>query len=169
MTDPIDNKILRLEQTLNQIKVHFEMFISGRERIPPMKKIDDFELSLNRLALEANKRTASRFRLTNLRSKFTSLKSLWMRQLDRKEMGRSVNSARPTSTKSPTKDTKPSLHQEYNSALKELGDSRRISEEQLSATLKTQREKLASKYPGKEFDFKVSIRDGKVRLKALPK
>ena len=88
MTDSVDKKIQQLEATLNQVKVHFEMFVSGRERIPPMKKIETFEASLNRLALEANKRTASRFRLNNLRSKFTSLKSLWMRQLERKEMGR---------------------------------------------------------------------------------
>ena len=39
------------------------MFVSGRERVPPMKRIEDFESSLNQLAFEANKRTASRFDL----------------------------------------------------------------------------------------------------------
>ena len=92
-----------------------------------------------------------------------------MRQLERKEMGRPLSNRRhpPANIKETT--PKPSLHQQYNEALKDLGDSRRISEEQLSATLTKQREKLATKYPGKEFDFEISIRDGKVRLKALPK
>ena len=48
MTDSVDKKIQQLEATLNQVKVHFEMFVSGRERIPPMKKIETFEASLNR-------------------------------------------------------------------------------------------------------------------------
>ena len=109
MTDSVDKKIQQLEATLNQVKVHFEMFVSGRERIPPMKKIETFEASLNRLALEANKRTASRFRLNNLRSKFTSLKSLWMRQLER--VGRPLNNRRQTPAWSPGK-SKPSLHHE---------------------------------------------------------
>ena len=50
MTDSVDKKIQQLEATLNQVKVHFEMFVSGRERIPP-EKIETFEASLNRLAL----------------------------------------------------------------------------------------------------------------------
>ena len=32
MTDSVDKKIQQLEATLNQVKVHFEMFVSGRER-----------------------------------------------------------------------------------------------------------------------------------------
>ena len=92
-----------------------------------------------------------------------------MRQLERKEMGRPLNNRRQTPANGLVESSKPSLHHEYNKALKDLGDSRRITEEQLSATLAKQRAKLATKYPGKEFDFEISIRDGKVRLKALPK
>ena len=170
MSDPVDQKISQLELRLNQVKVHFEMFISGRERLPPLKKIDDFERDLNRLALEANKRTASKFRLSNLRSKFTSLKSLWMRQLERKEMGRPIGNrkAKPESKRT-SPAPKAGLHEAYNQALKELGDSRQISKEQLDATLDKQRARLAQKYPGREFEFEVSVRDGKVRLKALAK
>ena len=145
------------------------MFISGRERVPPLQKIAAFEKALNRLAIEANKRTQSKFKLANLRARFTSFKSLWMRQLERKEMGRPLSNRRQIPARGPGEHSKPSLHQEYNKALKDLGDSRRITEEQLSATLAKQREKLATKYPGKEFDFEISVRDGKVRLKALPK
>lgn len=170
MSDPVDNKISQLEQRLGQVKVHFEMFITGRERIPPMKKIDDLERDINRLSPEANKRTASKFRLNNLRSKFASLKSLWMRQLERKEMGRPMHTlkARPETINDQVRKP-PSLHEEYNKALQQIGDQRRISKEQLEATLKKQRLRLAEKYPGKEFDFEISVRDGKVKLKASPK
>ena len=166
MSEPIEQKIGQLERRLNQIKVHFEMFISGRERLPPLKDIDHFERELNRLAPEANKRTASKFRLSNLRSKFTSLKSLWMRQLERKESGRSLA---PRKSMPLSKTKQPNLHDAYNDALAQTGDSRRISKEQLDATLEKQRARLAEKYPGKDFEFRVSIRDGKVKLKASPK
>ena len=156
MSDPVDRKISQLEQQLNPVKVHFEMFISGRERLPPLKKIDNFERQLNQLALEANKRTASKFRLSNLRSKFTSLKSLWVRQLERKEMGRPISNRKSrVEAKQTPNPPKAGLHEDYNQALAKLGDSRRISKEQLDATLEKQRERLAQKYPGKEFDFEV--------------
>ena len=170
MSDPIDQKISQLERRLSQVKVHFEMFISGRERLPPLRDIDQFERDLNRLALEANKRTASKFRLSNLRSKFTSLKSLWMRQLERKETGRSLTPQKATPMPKANQAKRGSnLHQAYNAALAQTGDSRRISKEQLEATLEKQRARLANKYPGKDFEFTVSVRDGKVKLKASPK
>ncbi len=170
MTDPIERSIVKLEQELNQLKVHFEMFIGGRERVPPLQKIAAFEKALNRLAIEANKRTQSKFKLANLRARFTSFKSLWMRQLERKESGRQPQPLKGKRASAPAPAPQPrSLHEEYNNALKRVGDERQVSEAQLSATIAHQRSKLATKYPGKEFDFQVSVRDGKVKLKALPK
>lgn len=172
MTDPIDRAVMQLELDLNQLKVHFEMFITGRERVPPLQKITAFEKSLNRLAFEANKRTQSKFKLANLRARFTSFKSLWMRQLERKESGRQpqpLKGRRQAPPEAAPKPDKGLLHEEYNRALEEVGDKRRVSETQLNATIEHQRSKLATKYPGKEFEFQVSVRDGKVKLKALPK
>lgn len=60
------------------------------------------------------------------------------------------------------------LHRDYLGARQKTGESTNISKEKLAAVLEQQRAALREKLKCKDVQFKVSIENGKTKLKAVP-
>jgi hypothetical protein len=93
-----------LEEELLALKVTYEQYFLGNERLPPVRAHDDFRKRLNKLKTGLVRNTAVKFRISSLYNKFLTYERLWQRTLQEIESGtykRDLFKAKRRSAKSP--------------------------------------------------------------------
>jgi hypothetical protein len=76
-----------LEEELEEIKVKYEMYFIGAERMEPARRRDDLKRNIARLKNAFTRNAGIRFRIQALHARFLSYERLWLRSTREKEAG----------------------------------------------------------------------------------
>jgi hypothetical protein len=214
--DQLTDAAAALEEELEEIKVKYEMYFIGAERMEPARRRDDLKRAIARLKNAFTRNAGIRFRVQALHARYLSYERLWLRSTREKEMGTyrrdvlkarrkaveasktggaegnapalaiperaaapvqppPLPAARPPSPPAPfaATMTEPELrvlYDAYVAAKKSCNeDVSKVSYEALARTVTKQTPEIAAKFKAKRVEFKVSVRDGKAVLTAVPK
>ena len=211
--DQLNDALDALEEELEEIKVKYEMYFIGAERMEPGRRREDLKRNIARLKNAFTRNAAIRFRVQALHARYLSYERLWLRSTREKEAGtyrRDVLKARQKATAGrgkkveavvetvqppplPAERTPPSpvaraaqpvvaapatmsepelreLFDAYVAAKKSCNeDVSKLSYEALARTVNKQTPEIAKKFKAKRVEFKVTVRDGKAVLTAVPK
>jgi len=86
-TEKLTEDCEALEQELEELKVKYEMYFLGTERIEPARRRDDLKRSIARLKSAFTRNTGLRFRIQALHARYLSYERLWLRAGREKEEG----------------------------------------------------------------------------------
>jgi hypothetical protein len=76
-----------LEEELEEVKVKYEMYFIGAERMEPARRRDDLKRNIARLKNAFTRNAGIRFRIQALHARFLSYERLWLRSTREKEAG----------------------------------------------------------------------------------
>lgn len=83
----INSTLDEVEQRSNHLKIQYEKYFSGIERIEPLKEREDIKRVLRDLGDKQMPNATQRFRYQQLKARFQSLELYWMRNLAMIERG----------------------------------------------------------------------------------
>jgi hypothetical protein len=205
--DQLNDALDALEEELEEIKVKYEMYFIGAERMEPGRRREDLKRNIARLKNVFTRNAAIRFRVQALHARYLSYERLWLRSTREKEAGtyrRDVLKARQKATagrgrkvEAVVETVQPpplpapvarasqpvtaaaatmtelelrELFDAYVAAKKRCNeDVSKLSYEALARTVSKQAPEIARKFQAKRVEFKVTVRDGKAVLTAVPK
>ncbi len=75
----MDDELVALEKKLNRVRVLYDQYFMGVERLPPEMMRNDLDKAFMRSKIPRSRSTALKFRFRSVRQKYTSLKSYWDR------------------------------------------------------------------------------------------
>jgi hypothetical protein len=76
-----------LEEELAALKVAYEQYFLGNERLAPARAHDDFKKRIMKLKTSMVRNTAAKFRMNSLHNKFLTYERMWQRTLQEIEAG----------------------------------------------------------------------------------
>ncbi len=76
-----------LEEELEEVKVKYEMYFIGAERMEPSRRRDDLKRAIARLKNAFTRNAGIRFRIQALHARYLSYERLWLRSAREKESG----------------------------------------------------------------------------------
>ena len=192
-------QIKLLEAKLADLKVEYDKYFSGIEKIEPIKLKGEVQRIVRRLSTLYVNNTAIRFRKDNVIAQYNSYNQYWNRILRQIEEGtyvrdvfkadyrdriRSMNSQTAGTPSQgggmprgraaqPSESGSKEFEGVFNTLIKtkeRLGESTaNIDYNVLSSNLKKQSDAIKRKYKVSRVDFAVEEKDGKAIIKALPK
>jgi hypothetical protein len=170
----VEDAIDKLELSLQRLKIDFERFFSGNLKAPPEQLRQNINFQIHSLRSRYIRSFALRFRLNNLEARFNTFSVLFGRRLRELEQG---SGRQPAGAKSRA-DARAGIvlgeKQEpgaVEALYQELCRAQRIEPENLEhfrTYLGKQVETIRSKTGCSEVQFRISSKDGKVKLKAKP-
>jgi hypothetical protein len=78
----------RLEDAIRKLKVQYELYFVGAEKLPPTKMHEDVDRQIKKLANLNFQRSADRFYFNNVQNRYNAYTELWNKQLRMREEGR---------------------------------------------------------------------------------
>jgi hypothetical protein len=182
----LSETLVEMEKRVSELKALYENYFAGIERREPLQKRDALTRQLRQLMVEGRAATQLQFRLSNLRARFTTLETYWNRVTKEIEEGR-FHKRRPGLEKEAPKqapaaapiapEAKPQepvsdtafreLYKSYSEARAKAGEAP-ITFDAMVSSLKRQVPQVIERYKCKSVDFKVSQKDGKTIIKAVP-
>ncbi len=171
-----------LKETLDQIeaeivnvKRQYDLFFQGIRRSEPSDKRREVEETIRRMGQRKIVNTNDQFRFNNLQTRFHSFSNLWIRMVRDLEEGRLIRdpSGALVHGRSPASDPVEPAH--LDQVIGELMEARRscglpAGEEDLSATreaLLARAREIAGKSGANKVEFRISVEEGKPKIKAL--
>jgi hypothetical protein len=86
-TEQLTDACAALEEELEEVKVKYEMYLLGAERMEPARRRDDLKRSVARLKNAFTRNAGLRFRIQALHARYLSYERLWLRSAREKEAG----------------------------------------------------------------------------------
>ena len=181
------DEIERLSESMRQLRVEYDRYFMGLERLEPLKARDEVKKVIRRLISEPSKNTARRFRLQSLQASFITYEAHWNRiarqieegtfkrdRLRAQAMLQEERAEKPLEPEIPPAPKYPEsirrLHEAFEEARQKLGgESKPVSIASLAATVQKQVAAIKAQYNCKSVEFKVIVKDGRPILKAIPK
>ena len=166
----------RIEAEIADVKRQYDLFFQGSRRSEPSDQRREVEEKIRRMGQRRIINTNDQFRFHTLQSRFYSLSNLWMRMIRDMEEGRLARDHSGTLVRQsgplPPKDPVERGHLEQ--VIEELSEARRTcglpsGEEDISAireTLLARAREISGKSGGKNVEFRISVEDGKPKVKA---
>ncbi len=102
--EQLNDAAAALEEELEEIKVKYEMYFIGAERMEPSRRRDDLKRNIARLKNAFTRNAGIRFRIQALHARYLSYERLWLRSSREKEQGtyrRDVLKARRKAVEAP--------------------------------------------------------------------
>jgi hypothetical protein len=194
-SEEVGKEVDAIEADIAALKVAYEQYFLGAERMPPTKQHADLKKRVQRLKGAFTRQTAMKFRVQGVHSKFLSYERLWARTLQEMESGTykrdvfkaklhqqkkaapaaaQAGAAGPTGAPPPPGTLSDSrlraVYEAYVLAKQRCQeDTSKLSFETLAANLRKQVPELMKKHKANGVDFKIVIKDGKAILRAVPK
>jgi hypothetical protein len=178
------------EQRLFVLKIEYEKYFSGLERIEPAKERDDLRRLMREIEQLPVKATRQLHRVRSLKARFSSMELYWTRNLVQIERGThpkqkfkaKVHEAeRGIASESPSLPRpKPlteaeredqalrQVFERYLEVRKECGQTADLGFDSVRDVLQKQVRTIKSRYGCAAVKFKVAIEDGKAKVKAIP-
>lgn len=179
-----------LEQKLHQLKVLYNKYFMGFDPIEPVRERDIIRRMVRDMMQKAITNNALRFKFQQLRARSVSLDTWITRNMFQIERGthpkmkfrtelaerrraqaggkRAPEKSRFDQEKREDQALK-KVFEAYVSARGKVGQSTDIPYEKVRDTLRKQVREVKSRYRCKNVKFKVTVEDGKVKLKAIPR
>jgi hypothetical protein len=165
----------QIEAEIANVKRQYDLFFQGIRRSEPSDKRKEVEETIRRMGQRKIVNTNDQFRFNNLQTRFYSFTNLWVRMVRDLEEGRLVRD--PTGAlvhgRSPASNPVEPAH--LDQVIGELMEARRscglpAGEEDLSATreaLLARAREIAGKSGANKVEFRISVEEGKPKIKAL--
>lgn len=164
----------RIEASLTDVKRQYDLFFQGARRTEPVEERKALEWLVRRLGQRKIPNTSDQFRFNSLQSRFHSLVTLWNRMGRELEEGRLVrdrggNLVRPQEA-APEPVDPAHLDQvvdELQAARRECGlptGDRDV--EAMREMLRSRAAEIAGKGGARRVEFRVTIEEGKPKIKA---
>ena len=87
-SERLDDLCGELEEELEELKVKYEMYFLGVERMEPARRRDDLKRNIARLKNAFTRNAGLRFRIQALHARYLAYERLWLRSAREKEEGR---------------------------------------------------------------------------------
>ena len=186
----LNNRLDEFEQRLFILKVEYDKYFSGIERIEPLRERDDLRRLLRELTTTPVQSTRQKHRLRTLRARFTSMELFWQRNLvmiergthpkmkfradlhERQRKATPEGEAAPQPRRLTQEEREAQAYQavynKYLEARKACGQSTDMSFESIRDVLQKQVRTIKSRYQCTSVKFRVTVEDGKAKVKAVP-
>ena len=165
----------QIEAEIANVKRQYDLFFQGIRRSEPSDKRKEVEETIRRMGQRKIVNTNDQFRFNNLQTRFYSFTNLWVRMVRDLEEGRLIRdpSGALVHGRSPASDPVEPAH--LDQVIGELMEARRscglpAGEEDLSATreaLLARAREIAGKSGANKVEFRISVEEGKPKVKAL--
>ncbi|MCB9728000.1 MAG: hypothetical protein H6744_11985 [Deltaproteobacteria bacterium] len=187
----MDEELNQLAEALRQLKVLYDRYFMGLDRIPPLKARDQLERAVRDSKLAKSHKTGVKFRFRNLRQSLLTNASRWdriMRLIEEGKFKRERNAlqgmgVRPSDddeslrasplergggTQAPAEDPTRKVFETWQAAQSQLGKNSNVDYDKFREKLERQKNEQISKHGWKDVDYSVRVKDGKVALIARP-
>lgn len=180
------------ERRILVLKIEYEKFFSGIEQIEPLRERDDMRRMLRDLQLTPITNTAQKHKLRSLRARWNSMEMYWQRNLVMIERGTHPKmkfraqlserrrgdapadpakaAARPPRLTSEEREDRAyqAVFDKYVETRQRCGQNTDLAYESVRDVLKQQVRTIKSRYRCKAVKFKITVEDGKAKVKAVP-
>ena len=177
-----------IERRIFLLKILYEKYFSGIERIEPLKERDAIRKLVRETGLMPMVNTQQRFKYQSLKSKFSSYELYWQRNLVQIERGThpkqkfrqqmleknrrslpNANARQPRLTAEQQEDLAyKAVYERFIEVRSQCGQNSDLEFDTIRDTLKRQVRTIKSKFRVERVKFRVAIEDGKAKLKAIP-
>jgi len=179
-----DEEIKMLEIKLNQLKLDYEKYFLGSRPTEPAMQRAEVQKMFVRWSNTRITNTALRFKFNSINGRYQAFKRRWddtLRQIDAgtykrhvfkadlhdRERGIGVDAPTGNAGKRTQGASSKELFETYRDALMATGqDASKISPAKLQAAIRKQEAAVKKKFGCERVDFKVVVKDGKVKVKA---
>ena len=180
-----DKQMIQLEGELRRLETEYNMFFAGRLKRPPFETKNRVDAMVKRIDRSFIRNTGDRFRFESIQNRYQKFLELVDRTMMNRELGRPTLGVKPHPSAGAQKaaakpdpnvirfgkDAKTGQDSEAVKALYEklAEEKKKVGEapvaiERIAALVKAQVDKFGSQ--GKNVDFKIATKDGKVTLTA---
>lgn len=172
--DDVKETLDRLEASVVELKRQYDLFFQGGRRSEPVEERRALETHVRRMGQRRLVNTADQFRFNAIQGRFFALQNLWARTVRDLEEGRLVRDAGGTARRAlGQQDTVEESH--LDAVMERLREARAAcglsaGEEELAAIRETLRERareIARLSGRRVVEFRVTVEEGKPRIKAL--
>jgi hypothetical protein len=173
--DDLKMTLDRLDADLVALKHQYDLFFQGGRRSEPMKERKAFETQLLVLSRRSVINSSDQLRFSNLQGRYWAFANLWTRTVRDLEEGRLRRDSVGSITRLGTERKETADSGNIDRAAKELLEARRScglaggDPSELAAlreTLSARAREISASSGGKKVEFRVSIEDGKPKVKA---
>ena len=191
----LNNRLEELERLIFVLKILYEKYFSGIEKIEPLKDREEVKRIVRDLMVTPMTNTAQKHKFRMLKARFSSLDLYIQRNLYQIEKGThpkmqfranlSERRQKEMEIKREQRQEKQRIKREFNDqqkeelayravydrlmeARRETGQSTDISFDTIRDTLKKQSRQIKGKFGVEKVKFRVAIEDGKAKMKAVP-
>ncbi len=186
-------ELARYRQRLEELRVAYDRFFMGLERIPPQRERDAYMRDLRQTNLLRSHNTAIKFQFQNVRERWSSFCRHWDRIMRLIEEGkfRRERNAPIRAPAVPTEDSEPPtveseappaagsgaeaagldsrrVFESWQEAQRQVGRNPTVEYERFVKRLEAQRDKHLAQHGWKDVTYDVRVKDGKVALVARP-
>ena len=179
--EDIETQILLLEQKIDILKVRYEQFFLGNEKIPPTTLRTETVRIIRHIENLQIRNTALKFKLRSAIQKFNTYSTYWnrtMREIEdgKYKRGTGKHIVQTTNTKNihtkiqntntETKNNhEANLYQEMNAARKSLGmPPQNIDQNTFNKKIQLEKQKLQTHFPDKKINFRIVQKNGKPQI-----
>lgn len=188
---PLSDDLDRLDQSIRQLQVKWEMFFAGTERKPPSDLQALVEGLIRRYANSEIRNNAERFRYQSLTARYATFNELWQKKLRAREEGKAFGvhglkadqlPAAPAPAPAPhpaaaggefrvsdpARDTAAvrALYERFAAERARAGEKGPPAFESFQGLIAKQTARILSEKGARAVDFRLETKDGKVSLKA---
>ncbi len=186
----------RLDLTIRQLQVKWDLFFNGQEKKPPSDLQGQVETLIKRYANSEIRNNGERFRYQSLSARYTTFNELWQKRLRAREEGKAfgMHGIRAEQLPPPKPPAPPSfasaqrpapapgeirvadasrdedaVQELYNRFVEErirAGEAHAPHFENFRDLIRQQTERIRAEKGAQAVDFRLETRDGKVSLKA---
>jgi hypothetical protein len=164
----------RMEASLAALKHEYDLFFLGRRRGEPMKERKELETRLLALSRRSVVNNADQLRFNNLQGRYWAFANLWTRTVRDLEEGRTRRDAGGAIARSEVERKNPIDPEHLDRAAEALLEARRScglagdpSElPSLREALLARATEISASSGGKMVEFRVSVEEGKPKVKA---
>jgi hypothetical protein len=179
----MENKIRRLEQDIHKLKIAYDQYFAGTERLPPDKLAKKVAQEVRSLTSTTISNTAQRFMSQQVISRYNSYLPFWQRNLRELEEGRrprrvlrggsSIAQQTPegvfeVSTGAQARGEMEKLLSALSKEYQKVGNGKGPDMVKLREALNQQTKSIREKYGVEKVAFRVVSEEGKVKIKAAP-
>jgi len=173
--DTIKDELDRIETEIDGVKRQYDLFFQGNRRSEPMEERRNLEWMVRRMGQRRIINTSDQFRFHGLQSRFYSMSNLWARMIRDLEEGRLSRDASGTIVRQAAPEEGPVDPSHLEQVLDQLKTARKdcglpAGDADIAAirqTLSKRAGEIAKKSGAKKVEFRVSVEDGKPKVKAV--
>jgi len=173
--DNFKEELDRIETEIDGVKRQYDLFFQGNRRSEPIEERRIVEWMVRRMGQRRIINTSDQFRFHSLQSRFYSLFNLWARMVRDLEEGRLSRDAAGTIVRRDAPADGPIDPAHLEQVVDQLKTARKecglpVEDADIALirqTLSDRADDIAKKAGGKKVEFRVSVENGKPKVKAV--